>query len=153
MDRMERFYEAAAKAFEELNLRDTKFLGISRKGGDWQFIFRVSSLSRETHWKNGAEVWQKISTETSDADAGGMSLRNSILDAMASKAQRIGESDSAEKEMMELGRIFESSVIPEIAKKDVVERFAFIASKLSISEDQKPAHDYLLELADKIDCQ
>ena len=150
---MERFYAAAVRAFEELNFKDTKFLGISRKGEDWQFIFRVSSLSRETHWKNSAEVWQRISTETSDIDAGGASLRNSMLEAIESKAQRIGESNSAEKEMMGLGNILESSIIPAIAKKDIVEKIVFIASKLSISEEQKTAHDYLLELADKIDCQ
>ncbi|MDX9913745.1 MAG: hypothetical protein RBS77_04150 [Candidatus Moranbacteria bacterium] len=149
---MERFYAEAVKAFKELSLKDAKFLGISRKGEDWQFIFRVSSLSRETHWKNSAEVWRRISTETSHVDAGGMSLRNSILDAMASKVQRIGELNSAENEMMELGRILESSMIPEIAKKDIAERIALIASKLSVGEDKKPAHDYLLELANKIAC-
>lgn len=147
---MERFYEAAVESFKKLNLKDAKFLGISRKGEDWQFIFRVSSLSRETHWKDGGEIWRRISAEMSDVDAGGMSLRSSILDAMESKVRRIGELNFAEKEILELGHILESSIIPEIAKKDTAERIAFIASELSINEDQKSTYDYLIGLAEKI---
>lgn len=150
MQRMERFYAEAVKAFGELNLKDAKFLGISRKGEDWQFVFRVSSLSRETHWKDGTEVWQKISTEMDDADAGGVNLRNSIVEAIGRKAQGIKELNSAENEMMELGYILESSVIPKIAKKDIVERLVFIASALSTNKTSRKAHDYLIELAGKI---
>lgn len=150
MQRMERFYAEAVKAFKELNLKDAKFLGISRKGEDWQFVFRVSSLSRETCWKEGAEVWKKISAEMNDADAGGASLRNSIVEAIRRKAQESRKLNSAENEMMELGHILESSVIPENAKKDIVERIVFIASELSVNENRKPAYNYLIGLADRI---
>lgn len=145
---MKKFHVAAVEEFKKLGIRGSKFLGISCKGGEWQFIYRVSSLSQETYWKNAPEILERISLET--ADAGGRSLRNVILTLMQDKVREIRASSAAEKEVRQLGYILDLSIVPDSARKDVAERISFIAEKLSPEGDERAARNYLVELAGRI---
>lgn len=149
-DAMKKFHAIAVEEFGKLGIKNSKFLGISHKGEEWQFIYRVSSLSQETYWKEGAAIWKKISEENMDKDSGGISLRNSILIAMENKARRVLGSHLAETEMMELGKILESALIPASAREDVAMRISMIAEILSPEGDEKSAHYYLMDLAGRI---
>lgn len=145
---MDKFYAIAVDEFRKLGIKDSKFLGISRKGDEWQFIYRVSSLSQETDWKNASEILERILGEINDA--GGTSLRDSILNSMENKARTVVGSHLAEMEMMELGKILESAVIPAGAREDVAKRISSISETLSPEGDERSAHYYLLDLASRI---
>lgn len=146
-DAMDKFYTIAAEEFKKRGIKDSKFLGISRKGDEWQFIYRVSSLSREIHWEDGVVIWKKISEDIIDNDSSGTSLRDCILSVMENKARTVGGSHLAKKEIMMLGEILRSVMIPLGAKEAVVKRIFSIAKKLSSEGDEKSAHYYLSDLA------
>lgn len=147
---MNRFYTIAVEEFKKLGIKNSKFLGISRKGEEWQFIYRVSSLSQEIPWKNGLVIWEQISKEMGEIDGGGTSLRNYILSVMEIKARGVRGSNLAEKEMMMLGEILRSVMIPLGAKDVIAKRIFSIARTLSSEGDEKSAHCYLNDLASQI---
>ncbi|MFZ2153899.1 MAG: hypothetical protein WAV16_01595 [Candidatus Moraniibacteriota bacterium] len=55
------FQAAAKEAFNKLGLsKDAKFIGICIKGSDIYFLYKISSLTRESFWAEGASIWERI---------------------------------------------------------------------------------------------